>query len=211
MGLIFKSNEEIEQEEKEKAERERNNQKVLHDQQMKEIHETLDNSGLDISRVSDEDIDEILDVGLVDMLKSLKGLPGAWTGLALSLTGSQGTNETIKTLNVLIRQNWVMIAQNEKMLREMRRIGEAVGSSGAQFGQQSGTMVKIPAKVENGAFVAIGDELSFRGTMLVKDRFVVSRLSESQRDTISRAFKSGGSRIVVSDINDNEMILSITR
>ena len=208
MGLIFKSYEEIEKEEREKAELERHNQQVLHDQQMKEVYDTLEKSGLDISRMSNEDIDEVMDVGLVDMIKSLKGLPGAWTGLALSLTGSQGTNETINTLNVLIRQNWVMMAQNEKMIREMRKISTCIEASSGANGQ---VLVKIPASVEEGAFVAIGDELTFRGTMLVKDRVIVSRLSESQRDTISKALQSGGTKIVVSDLNGSDMTLSVIR
>lgn len=81
--------------------------------------EVLYRSGLALSEYDDETLKQLVDVDLAGMYKSM---PGAWTGLALTLTGDHGSNEIVNTLKVLIRQNTILMKQNEMMLRELRKI-----------------------------------------------------------------------------------------
>ena len=78
-------------------------------------------SGLALRDYDDDTLRELMDN---DMLGMYRSMPGAWTGLAMTLTGDHGSNEVVNTLKVLIRQNTVIMKQNEMMLRELRRARE---------------------------------------------------------------------------------------
>lgn len=165
-------------------------------------------SGRAICDYPDETLDEIEE----QMLSSMyAGMPGAWTGLALTLAGEHGENETIQTLKVIIRQNWVLMIQNEKKLRLLRRLVDEGLRETKSSSSEPNTMVRMSSKLCGGSFVAIGDELVFRGTMLMKGGSIVSKLSEEQRDTVIKAFKEGGSKVVVEDVVGDEIRLSVVK
>lgn len=75
-------------------------------------------SGLALGYYDDDTLQELMDSELLRMYKTM---PGAWTGLAMTLTGDQSSNEIINTLKVMIRQNSVLMKQNEMIIRELRR------------------------------------------------------------------------------------------
>ena len=87
----------------------------------KKRREKLLASGRAIGDYSDEQLNEIMDSMLLSMYDDM---PGAWTSLALTLTGLHGANETIDTLKVLIRQNWVLMVQNQQVLNELKKSNE---------------------------------------------------------------------------------------
>ena len=92
-----------------------------HSAEIQEKHQRYLDSGLAIHEYTDKKLDALIDVELSSVYDSM---PGAWTGLALTLTGNQSSNEIINTLRVMITQNSVLIKQNEMILRELRRARE---------------------------------------------------------------------------------------
>lgn len=135
MGL-FKSEEEREHiKAKKEAERQRINQAVeermkrqeeaereeylkTHGAEIQAKHQRYLDSGLAIHEYTDDKLDALIDAELEGVYNTM---PGAWTGLAMTLTGNQSSNEIVNTLRVMIKQNSVLIKQNEMIVRELRR------------------------------------------------------------------------------------------
>lgn len=111
------------QEERERQEEEQKRQKYLaaHSDQLQAEHKRFIDSGQAIGEYTEEMMLSLIDAELENIYRSM---PGAWTGLALTLTGDQSSNEIINTLKVMIRQNSVLIKQNELILRELRKLNE---------------------------------------------------------------------------------------
>lgn len=102
-------------------EQERQEYLAKHKDQLQIEHKRLIDSGQAIGEYTDETMAKLIDAELENIYRSM---PGAWTGLALTLTGNQSSNEIINTLRVLIRQNSVIMKQNELVIRELRRMNE---------------------------------------------------------------------------------------
>ena len=168
----------------------------------------LRSHGLAFDEMSDEDLSHSNCEDIRDMDAKMAG-SGLYS-LGSLLSGNGDAAFMIDLMKAQIRQQWVIVRQNEQIIRLLK--GLADNSDVADTKSPVGdTMLRIPAEVSEGAFVAIGDELVFRGTMLMKDGVIASKLTPSQRDTVIKAMSSGGSRIVVSDVSDSSMIISVIR
>lgn len=168
----------------------------------------LRSHGLAFDEMSDEDLYHSNCEDIRDMDAKMAG-SGLYS-LGSLLSGNGDAAFMIDLMKAQIRQQWVIVRQNEQIIRLLK--GLADNSAEANDHDSSGnTMLRIPAEVSEGAFVAIGDELVFRGTMLMKDGVIASKLTPSQRDTVIKAMGSGGSKIVVSDVSDNSMTISVVR
>ena len=163
--------------------------------------------GLAFDEMSEEDLLRSNYEDIQDMDVNLSG-SGLYS-LGSLLTGNGDTAFMIDLMKAQIRQQWVIVRQNEQIIRLLKEMSG--GASEDSSKARGGAMLRIPTKVSEGAFVAMGDELVFRGTMLMKDGAIVSKLTTAQRDTIIRAIGSGGSRIVVSDVNGEDMTIEIVR
>lgn len=111
----------VEERMRRQEEQERQEYLTKHKDQLQIEHKRFIDSGQAIGEYTDETMAKLIDAELENIYRSM---PGAWTGLALTLTGDHGSNEIINTLRIMIRQNSVLMKQNELILRELRRINE---------------------------------------------------------------------------------------
>lgn len=111
-------NEAVEERMRRQEEAEREEYLKTHSAEIQAKHKKFVASGLAVHEYTDDVLDSLIDAELEGVYNSM---PGAWTGLAMTLTGSQSSNEIINTLRVMIKQNSVLIKQNEMIIRELRR------------------------------------------------------------------------------------------
>ena len=121
--------------------------------------------GLAFDEMSEEDLLRSNYEDIQDMDVNLSG-SGLYS-LGSLLTGNGDTAFMIDLMKAQIRQQWVIVRQNEQIIRLLKEMSG--GASEDSSKARGGAMLRIPTKVSEGAFVAMGDELVFRGTMLMKD------------------------------------------
>ena len=114
-------NEAVEERMRRQEEAKREEYLKTHSAEIQAKHKKFVASGLAVHEYTDDVLDSLIDAELEGMYASM---PDAWTGLALTLTGNQSSNEIINTLRVVIKQNSVLIKQNEMIIRELRRSRE---------------------------------------------------------------------------------------
>ena len=108
----------VEERMRRQEEAEREEYLKTHSAEIQARHKKYLDSGLAIHEYTDDRLEALIDAELEGVYNTM---PGAWTGLAMTLTGNQSSNEIVNTLRVMIKQNSVLIKQNEMILREMRR------------------------------------------------------------------------------------------
>lgn len=76
-------------------------------------------SGLAIGEYDDDKIEEYI----YDEIKTMfDNAPDAALGIGLTLTGKQEFAETINAIKIVTKQNWIIIKQNELMIRELKKL-----------------------------------------------------------------------------------------
>lgn len=114
MGL-FRSDEEIAARKREEEDR-RKHEEI---ERRRQRDMTLEESGLAFGEYSDEYLDELL---REDLLVMYDEYPGVSATMGLTLTGNHGASETVRSLRNLMRQNIILMRQNEQIIRELRKI-----------------------------------------------------------------------------------------
>lgn len=105
-----------------KEDKERRRQEYIAQQEEKD-REVLRALGLDLDECSDEDI-------VMHNASDIRAVSSKLAGAGLEEFGSflQGNSDTARQLGLtraLIRQNWIIIRQNEQIIRELKRLNEA--------------------------------------------------------------------------------------
>lgn len=85
--------------------------------------ETLKKSGLDLDSYSDEELQALLVKDIADINLGLMGTKLYQLGSILTV-GNSDTGMIMAMLRAQIEQNWVVIRQNELIIRELKKLNE---------------------------------------------------------------------------------------
>lgn len=103
------------------AQEEAQKRQYEYDQQMAQFKAQLNKYGLDFDSYSDEDLQRILMNDIAEVTGSLRGTGLYAIGDILTL-GSGDTGMIMTLLQAQISQNWILVRQNEQILRELRKL-----------------------------------------------------------------------------------------
>ncbi|WP_072370932.1 hypothetical protein [Thermophilibacter mediterraneus] len=170
---------------------------------------SLRKHGLAFEDMSDVDLSRSNVRDIRDMDSKMAG-SGLYS-LGSLLSGNADTSFMIDLMKAQIRQQWVIVRQNEQIIRLLRDIAGDGAHSTSRSGGSDDIMTKMSAKASGGTFVSIGDDLTFRGTFLMKGGSVASKLTPEQRDTVIKAIEAGGSRIFVLNVDGDDLTIAVSR
>jgi hypothetical protein len=88
----------------------------------KKTAETLEKYGLNLDAYSTEDIKKKNVLNLQKIARDLLGNNFFKAGLALSFAKAS-EQATVTYLSALVEQNWILVRQNEIVIKELQRIG----------------------------------------------------------------------------------------
>lgn len=161
--------------------------------------------GLNIDDMTDDDIRSANAADIYDMDMSTLG-----TGLysfGQMLSGDSDTAMIMGLLKAQIRQQWIIVRQNEQIIRLLR---EANGKEPCTPKTAPRVpIVSVDAIIVNRDIARVGTRLALEGSNLVNDSGIGLMLGVRQLDTIRLALDSGGSEISVSAVQGGSATVSV--
>ena len=165
--------------------------------------------GLDFEHMSDVDLtrSNVADIRNMDLSTLGSGL----YSFGQLLSGDADTAFIIDLLKAQMRQQWVLVRQNEQIIRLLRDIAVDGAHSSISANKSKMVLAKFKSKVSEGAFVSVGDDLALEGVCLVKGSAVVSKLTPEHRDIVINAIEAGGSLISVLNVDGDTLTVGVSR
>lgn len=168
---------------------------------------TLRRHGLDFESMTDEELwsSNAEDIRDMDSRTAGSGL----YSLGSLLSGNADIAFEIDLLKAQIRQQWIIVRQNEQIIRLLR---ESLGKSPSSGRSTNMTeIVSTEAILVDKSLTRVGTELELDGSNLTRDGKIAAMLGNVGIESVSFALSSGGRKIIVDEVGSGKIRVGVYR